>query len=171
MKCCQIILTKAVENMHIRDVEQLYRYIHLSEMYNLEKLKEMCILLVSENTLKQFKAARKIYQISDGSHYKIIELALRRHELNEADEKNFHVNTQIVRLSPVYVRKANGIRMFDNNEVTFELQGKFHTRFQNETKCLKSLRLAERFGLKTDDKNISSLLHQKSPGDSPTFRQ
>ncbi|XP_060563820.1 BTB and MATH domain-containing protein 38-like [Ruditapes philippinarum] len=149
MKCCQNILTQTVENIHTRDVEQLYRHIQLSEMYNLEYLKERCIYLASENTLKQFKEARIIHQISDGSHYKIIELALRRHELNEADKKDFNVKT---------LNKG----IFCEEEVIFNLEGKLHTRdFENEAKCLKYLRIAERFGLKMNNTNISSILRDK----------
>ncbi|XP_060586338.1 BTB and MATH domain-containing protein 38-like [Ruditapes philippinarum] len=149
MKRCQTILVKTVEKMHIRDVKQLYRHIHLSEMYNLEELKERCIYLASENTLQQFKASRTIYQISDASHYKIIELALRRHELDKADEKDFYVKTNISHI-------------FSREEVSFNLHGSFYMDSKNETDYLKSLRIGERYGLETGDKIISSILRQKA---------
>ncbi|XP_060563818.1 BTB and MATH domain-containing protein 36-like [Ruditapes philippinarum] len=107
MKRCEKMLKHIVKNRYTRNVEELYRHIHLSELYSLEELKEICINLASDHTLKQFKAARTAYQISDESHFKIIEFALRRHELDKTDEKNFEVHKNKEYMVKVYTDSEN----------------------------------------------------------------
>jgi hypothetical protein len=89
MKRCHKVLMQIIKNRHTTNVEELYRHIHLAELYSIEELKERCIYLASEHTLKQFKTAREKYQITDASNDKIIEIALRTHEVNKADDKVF----------------------------------------------------------------------------------
>ncbi|XP_060571440.1 kelch-like protein 3, partial [Ruditapes philippinarum] len=61
----------------------------ITGMACLEEMKEKFIYLASEHTLYRLKAARTACQISDASHYKIIELALRRRELYIFDDRVF----------------------------------------------------------------------------------
>jgi hypothetical protein len=152
MKRCQKVLKKIVKNRHTGNVEELYRHIHLSEMYRLDELKEKCIYLASEHTLKQFKAARTAHQVSDASHFKIIELALRRHELDKTDEKVFRVHR---------ATKEYGIsfdRGYGTNGINCQMQGRIDMEEENKEDMFRALRLIERFKIITYDKSTKSQL-------------
>ncbi|XP_060563815.1 BTB and MATH domain-containing protein 38-like [Ruditapes philippinarum] len=147
MKRCQKVIMQIIKNRHTRNVEELYRHIRLAELYSIEEMKERCIYLASENTLKQFKAARTMYQISDANYLTIIELALRRKELDKDDEKGLSL-----------IKKESNDFFID--QVTFTLKGKIDMREKASTRCLKSLRLAERFNIQFDkSKLLDTLRH------------
>ncbi|XP_060563821.1 BTB and MATH domain-containing protein 36-like [Ruditapes philippinarum] len=148
MKRCQDVLMRTVRKNYKENVEELYRHIHFSEMYSLEELKEKCIYLASEHTLKQFKTAKEMYQITDASHGKIIELAPRRHELNKADEKVFTAKTKL--------------QFYSEEPVQCDLNGKLITNGRRASDVCQALRIIERFKFTTNtSNNIESSLLEK----------
>ncbi|XP_060586336.1 uncharacterized protein LOC132742069 [Ruditapes philippinarum] len=153
IKRCRQLIMQIVKNKHTGNIRELYRHIHLSELYNLEEVKEKCIYLASENTLHRIKAARTAYQISDASHYKIIEIALRRRELDKFDDEIFNVcNTKEETI------KKNFDKFFG---ITCELKGHISTEGYSERDIYRALRLMERFKITENHKSIKSELIQR----------
>jgi hypothetical protein len=154
MKRCQQLIMQIGKNKHTGNIEELYRHIHLSELYNLEEVKEKCIYLASEHTLYRLKAARTAYQISDASHYKIIELALRRRELYIFDDRVFKVgNTK----EGSYREEING-NSRNSYGITCELKGHICTDGNCKREIYRALRLMERFKITENHKRIMSEL-------------
>ncbi|XP_053386389.1 BTB and MATH domain-containing protein 38-like [Mercenaria mercenaria] len=157
-KRCQKVLIQAVRNSHMKNVMELYRHIHMSETYRLEELKKICIYLASEHNLEQFKVARQTYQISDASHYMIIELALRRHELDKQDEGCLSLKTEDG-------KEQRGFLRYDDI-VKFSLTGKVNLNESDTARTLRALRLSERFKITTNETDVKSRMIRKLQNDS-----
>lgn len=84
---CEKILVALVKFKHRTDAGYVFRHIYLSELYQLEELKLTCILIASEFTYVDIQNANRNCKISDASLMQVKDFALKRHELNTADDR------------------------------------------------------------------------------------
>lgn len=83
---CHGILVEKVKRDHLKDAKEIFRHLHIAELYKLDRLKDKCILIASEFSIADQRAANEEYPVSDEALSEVKDLAIQRHELHAADD-------------------------------------------------------------------------------------
>lgn len=84
---CEGILVALVKYVHRTNPKEIFRHIQLSETYKLKDLNRTSILLASELHFDDIEEANEEYTIEEESMKQLKDFALKRHELDNMDDK------------------------------------------------------------------------------------
>lgn len=136
---CDKLICEILRAEHVRNPSEIYRHLQLSNTYNLETVREKCIDLASQLTTEEMEEGSSEYAPEDKQTLKIQLLALKRHELDKADDMDI-LNTSS---HTIYKHK-----FYNDQQLTVYCKTNIGMRIDGASSCievLRALRLCYRY--------------------------
>ncbi|XP_045199134.2 uncharacterized protein LOC123553500 [Mercenaria mercenaria] len=159
------VLLQKVRQQHIKDALELYRHIHLAELYGLDELKQTCISAASDLKIDELLGARKMHAISVESDLKVKELLIKKHELDRADDLQLDMISQQPAKQNQQSTTVNPDKYFHDflwNKMSYP---------STPAECLRSVRLWKRYFPHNDRSALITKLRQMNVNDSPELQE
>ncbi|XP_060570448.1 kelch-like protein 8 [Ruditapes philippinarum] len=136
------LLIQLVNGKHKLNNTEMYRHLHLAELYNLDELKDQCIVLASDLSLAKMENGASQFCISDKSVLQIRYMALQKREkLLQANELDREDDMYLFKTSNKWVYKTTG----ETVRYSALIKQKVEISVESCSEILRAIRLCVRY--------------------------